>query len=261
MRKYLPLLFLLIPSLAFAQDLATVNGQTISEQEVYALNPAAQKNSKIRDQLLQDLINRTLIVQKAKKEGLDQTATFQKELAQQRDQLLFNAAVAQWLKQHPITPEEVKARYTQLVKAAPKEQWRLREILVQDADQAKQILQKLRKGQSFSDLAAQYSTGPNSALGGELGWMNVDQLPAPEVDVLRNMKAEQVVGPIVTAQGYLIVQMLGHRPLVPAPLTAVEQQIINQLRNAALNQYVAKLRKQSKIVLHTGVSEHAKKLK
>jgi peptidyl-prolyl cis-trans isomerase C len=259
-RKLLPILLLLVPPLASAHDLAIVNGHAITDQEVYALDPAAKENPQARDQLLQELINRTLILQAAKKEGLDQTPAFQKELAQQREQLLVNVAVAQWLKQHPITSIQVKARYEQLVKAAPKEQWRLREILVKDSGEATKILDQLRQGASFSNLAAQSSIGPNAALGGELGWVNDDQLPAPEADAVTKLQVGQVIGPIITPQGYLIVQMLGRRPFVPAPLTTVQQQITKQLRTEALNQYVAELRKQGKVVLLSSEEgEHAKK--
>ncbi len=259
MRKLLPILLLLVPPLASAHDLAVVNGQAITDQEVYALDPAAKENPQKREQLLQELINRTLILQAAKKEGLDQTPAFEKELAQQREQLLVNAAVAHWLERHPITPAQVKARYEQLVHAAPKEQWRLREILVKESGEATKILDQLRQGESFSNLAAQSSIGPNAALGGELGWVNDDQLPAPEADAVSKLKVGQVIGPIVTPQGYLIVQLLGRRPLVPAPLAAVRQQITNQLRSEALNQYVAELRKQAKVVIHTGAINDAKK--
>lgn len=258
MRKLLPILLLLAPPLVSAHDLAVVDGHAITDQEVYALNPAAKENPQVRNQLLQELINRTLILQAAKKEGLDQTPTFQNELAQQREQLLVNAAVARWLKEHPVTPVQIKARYEQLVRSAPKEQWRLREILVKDSGEAGKILGQLRQGASFSSLAAQNSIGPNAALGGELGWVNADQLPAPEADAVAKLKVGQVIGPIVTPQGYLIAQLLGRRPLVPLPLDAVQQQITKQLRTEALNQYVAELRKQGKVVIHSGAMKDAK---
>ena len=101
MRKLLSVLLLLVPPLASAHDLAIVNGHAITDQEVYALNPATKENPQARNQLLQELINRTLILQAAKKEGLDRTPAFQKDLAQQREQLLVNAAAARWLKEHP----------------------------------------------------------------------------------------------------------------------------------------------------------------
>ena len=259
MRKLLSVLLLLVPPLASAHDLAIVNGHAITDQEVYALNPATKENPQARNQLLQELINRTLILQAAKKEGLDQTPAFQKELAQQREQLLVNAAAAHWLREHPVTPAEIKARYEQLVHSAPKEQWRLREILVKDSGEARKILSQLHQGASFSNLAAQSSIGANAALGGELGWVNADQLPAPEAEAVAKLKAGQVIGPIVTPQGDVIVQLLGRRPLVPLPLDAVKEQIAKQLHTEALNQYVAELRKQGKVVMSSGEDEHAKK--
>ncbi len=258
MRKVLPICLLLLSPLAGAQELATVDGQGITEQQVTAINPAAKENPQLRQQVLQELINRTLLLRAAEKAKLDQTPAFQQTLAQQREQLLINTAAAHWLEKHPITPAEVQARYDQLVKEAPREQWRLREILVNGPDAAK-ILDQLRRGASFSDLAAQSSTGPNAALGGELGWVNPRQLPAPLADAAAKLKPGQVIGPIVTPQGSAIVQLLGRRPFVPAPLDAVREQLINQLRNEALNQYVAELRKQAKVVIHAGDDNDAQK--
>lgn len=258
MRKLLSILLLLVPQLACAHNLAIVNGQAITDQEVYALNPAAQNNLQVRNQLLQELIDRTLIIQAANKEGLDQTPGFQKKLAQQREQLLLNAAADQWIKKHPVSLAEMKSRYEQIIHSEPKEQWRLREILVRESKDAYKILKQLRSGGNFSDLAAQQSVGVNAELGGELGWVNVNQLPASEADLVVKLKVGQVVGPIVVPQGFLIVQLLGQRPVVPLPFDAVKQQIINQLHNKALNQYVAGLRKQSKVEVFTGGDEDVK---
>ncbi|MGE0049304.1 MAG: peptidylprolyl isomerase [Acidithiobacillus sp.] len=258
MRKLLPLLLLLLPPMIHAQDLASVNGHVITSQEIEALNAAAKSNPQIRNQVLQELINRTLILQAANKEGLDHSPAFQQELARQREQLLIQAAIGKWLDQHPVSAEQIKARYEKLVHTAPSEQWRLREILVKDAGEAQKILGELRQGASFSKLAAEKSIGDNAALGGELGWVNSNQLPAAESKPLAQLKTGEITGPIVVPQGFLIVQLLGRRPFPIPPLGNVQQQISEQLRNEAIEQYVHELRKQSKIVLTPGGDAHVK---
>jgi peptidyl-prolyl cis-trans isomerase SurA len=43
---------------------------------------------------------------------------------------------------------------------------------------AEQVLERLRKGDDFAQLAAAYSDAPDGMKGGDLGWRPLDRLPA-----------------------------------------------------------------------------------
>ena len=244
----------LLPGTALAASLATVNGQIITEAQLIAANPAAKGNPAVAKETLQTLINRTLILQQAKKEGIEQSPAFQQALANEKDNLLINEALAHYLVQHPVTEKEIRIRYEDLVKTAPKHQFRLREIVVPSYADAEKIIVDLKQGRNFSILAADHSQGPNPTLGGELGWVADNQIPAPILAQIRKAKPREVTGPIPVPEGFAIVQVLGERPASVLPLSAVSAQLEAQLRNQKTAEYLQKLRSQAKITLETTAS-------
>jgi peptidyl-prolyl cis-trans isomerase C len=251
----------LLPGTALAVNLATVNGQIITEAQLIAANPAAKGNPAVAKETLQTLINRALLLQQAKKEGIERSAGFQQTLSNEKDNLLINEALAHYLAQHPVSEKETHARYEDLVKTAPKHQFRLREIIVPSYADAEKIITDLKKGRNFSILAADHSQGPNPTLGGELGWLADNQIPAPILARIRKVKPGEVTGPIPVPEGFAIVQVLGERPASVLPLSAVSTQLEAELRNQKTAEYLQKLRSQAKITLEAtaGTSSEAKK--
>jgi len=244
----------LLPGTALAANLATVNGQILTEAQLVAANPAAKGNPAIAKETLQTLINRTLLLQQAKKEGIEQSAGFRQALVNEKENLLINKALAHYLDKHPISKKAIHARYEDLVKTAPKHQFRLREIVVPSYAEARQILEAIKKGAGFSILAADHSQGPNPTLGGELGWLADNQIPAPILVQIREAKPGEVTGPIPVPEGFAIVQVLGKRPASVLPLSAISTQLEAELRNQKTAEYLQKLRSQAKITLETTAS-------
>ncbi len=244
-----PILFLfsLISSVAVAAPLAVVEGQPITQAQVDAANPAAKTNPAVAQSTLQTLINRTLLLQQARKEGIEDSPSFKQILANEENNLLIQFAINHYLGQHPITDKSVQARYAELVKTAPKEQYRLREIDVPSYQDALTILQNLKKGQSFSALAAAHPQSPNAALGGELGWLPDTQIPAPILAHIRKASTGEVVGPIAVPEGFAVVQVLGQHPASILPLKDVRPQLEIELRNQETTQYLNKLRAAARI--------------
>ncbi len=246
---------------ANAANLAAVNGQIITEAQLIAANPAAKGNPDIAKETLQTLINRTLLLQQAQKEGIERSPGFQQALANEKNNLLINEALAHYFVQHPITKKEIRIRYEDLVKTAPKQQFRLREIVVPSYAAAEKIIIDLKQGRNFSILAADHSQGPNPTLGGELGWLADNQIPAPILAQIHRAKPGEVTGPIPVPEGFAIVQVLGERPASVLPLGAVSTQLETDLRNQKTAEYLQKLRSQAKITIEAtaGTSSEAQK--
>lgn len=232
---------------AMAGTLATVNGTPITRAQVVAANPAAAKNPALAQKTLQALINRTLLLQQAKKAGLAETPVFQKALAAEKENMLIDAALQEYQSRHPATEKAIQDRYNALVKAAPKQQYRLREIVVPGYAQAKALLGDLEKGQSFSDLASAHSQAANAVLGGEMGWVNSNAISVPILGALKKVKQNEVIGPISIPSGYVIIQDLGERPATVLPLKDVTTQLKDALTNQETAVYLQKLRKQAHI--------------
>ncbi|MGC8730960.1 MAG: peptidylprolyl isomerase [Halothiobacillaceae bacterium] len=226
---------------------AVVDGRPITRAQVLSADPAAASDPAAFSQTLQRFINTVLLYQAAIESKLQDTPAVTNALETQRQQTLVNAAEAAWFDKNPITEQQIRERYEQLLKTLPKEQWRLREIIVTDAAQAQHVIERLKAGERFSDLASSHPDSPNSALGGEIGWVNPQQLPAPVEQALVTLQPGQITGPIVVPQGLAIVQLLARRATVPPPLAAVKPQIEQQLRNESLQRYLQILRQKAKI--------------
>ncbi len=77
--------------------------------------------------------------------------------------------------------------------------------------QAQQIVQQLKQGANFKQLAAANSKGSEALKGGDLGWKKLAEMPTIFADQVKNMKTGQVVGPLRAPNGYHIIKITGVR--------------------------------------------------
>ena len=246
--------FALMVSASAAADVVTVNGQPVTEAQVIAANPSAKNNPAAMHSTADVLINRILLEQKARAARIENGDAFRQTMAKDRENLLISLYLNQYFTQHPITKAEIQARYDEIVKSAPKREYRLREIIVANDSDAQKILADLRKGASFSNLAATHSQGHNPVLGGELGWMSKEQIPAPILEHLASLKPLEVLGPLSVPEGFAIVQLMGERPATVLPLTAVAARIKEELRNQKTAAYLKQLREKAHIQWQNGAA-------
>jgi peptidyl-prolyl cis-trans isomerase SurA len=70
------------------------------------------------------------------------------------------------------------------------------------------IVTKARRGTSFGELAKNYSKGPKADEGGDLGMVNLKDLPPAIADAVRRMHVGEVSQPIPTDNGLFIVKLI-----------------------------------------------------
>jgi peptidyl-prolyl cis-trans isomerase SurA len=80
---------------------------------------------------------------------------------------------------------------------------------------ATDIRRRIDEGESFEELADQYSTDPNAGEGGDLGWLRVEDLPEFFQDVLSGMKPGDVSQVLRESAGFRIVKMVDRQPPRP----------------------------------------------
>ncbi|MGA9193038.1 MAG: peptidylprolyl isomerase, partial [Anaerolineales bacterium] len=111
------------------------------------------------------------------------------------------------------------------------EEVHVRHILVKDEATAKDVLNRFKSGQSWDDLAAQFSTdSSNKNNGGDLGWIARGQTVKAFEDVAFSTPVGQVSDPVQTSFGWHIIQVLGKedRALDDSTFTQVVQAKFNQ---------------------------------
>jgi peptidyl-prolyl cis-trans isomerase D len=123
-----------------------------------------------------------------------------------------------WMNKHDKELEkEYKAnkhRYTGLDKQAKVQHILIRAGKAASGDkksqakkQAEQILQKLRGGASFAELARKHSDLPSASNGGDLGWTPKGRRPAPFDDVVFSLEPGQVSDVVKTDSGFGIFKV------------------------------------------------------
>ncbi len=77
--------------------------------------------------------------------------------------------------------------------------------------QAESIIQSLRDGADFADMALNKSDGRQALEGGDLGWRPADQLPTIFADLVINMERGEISEPIRTASGFHIIKLKDYK--------------------------------------------------
>lgn len=170
---------------ALAATVATVNGKTIDsslvDSEVKALVSAGATDSPaLREDIKNSLVNRELMLQEARRRGLDKTPDYQQRVKNFPDQLLQESLLADIFKKNPVTDSQAKAAYDKIVaNYKGTKGYVARQIVVKSESEAKQIIADLKKGQNFEQLARNKSIDPAAKQTGGL----VLPSPLPEKDL------------------------------------------------------------------------------
>ena len=91
------------------------------------------------------------------------------------------------------------------------------------AENARRIVEQLRQGGSFVAYARQFSEASTAAVGGDLGWIRLEQLQNPQLEqVARELAPGQLVGPVEIPGGFSILYLIDKRQIgVADPRDAV----------------------------------------
>jgi parvulin-like peptidyl-prolyl isomerase len=135
------------------------------------------------------------------------------------------------------------------------EEARVRQILVNDETLAKEIVARLKKGESFADLSAEHSRAPNAKRGGEIGFVSRGDLPKMFEDVIFSLRSGEVSDVIRTDSSFHIFQVDARRPPGMLDVNAAAPLIQTRLREEAirarLGQIVAQSRREMNIAVLT----------
>ena len=136
------------------------------------------------------------------------------------------------------------------VKPETEQIW-VRHILVETEEEAKQIYDRLMKGDDFAALAAEFSTDTVSAPnGGDLGWAKYETFVPEFADAAFALKIGEISQPVKSDFGWHVIQAIGHEM---RPMTAEE---FDQAKQAAFEEWLADLRLKTDIVYVEGWEQY-----
>jgi peptidyl-prolyl cis-trans isomerase SurA len=121
---------------------------------------------------------------------------------------------------------------------------------------AQDLLDQIRKGGNFGDLAKKQSDGPSAAQGGDLSYFKRGVLAKELEDRVFALKAGEVTDVIRTKQGFVILKVTEHQMAGVPTLKEVEPRIQDALYmqklQPALRAYLTKLREEAFIDIKPG---------
>lgn len=231
---------------------AIVNGHSITQKD-YENYVAARQNGEAalpdEQSLLEELINRELVMQDAIKQKIDQDPNFIRQMEILRGNLLTTTYIGQYLEQHSVDKAALKAEYDKRVAVAqlPKE-YKVRHIVLKTEEQAKEVFAQLKEGADFGKLAEEKSIDTGSArMQGDLGWIVKEQV-VPEVgEAIVKAEKGQYLEPVKSSFGWHVIIVDDERQAAPPSFEEVKRDLETMVQTEKLQDFLDKLRENATI--------------
>ena len=228
---------------------AKVGGTVITEQDVtiarqeFASELGNVPENEQRGLLIDALVNMQMLAQAARDAALDKSPAFEERLEFFETQALRNLYVEQNIV-NAITPADLEAGYERLVRSEhkPQEEVHARHILVDTKEEADKVIDDLKAGASFEELAKQ-SKDPSGQNGGDLGFFGRGQMVKPFEDAAFALQPGAITEQPVQSQfGWHVIRLDEKRMSEPPALADVEEQLRTFLLRERFQATLAELR-------------------
>jgi len=207
---------------------------------------------------LEKIIMKKLLLREARKENIEKDSEFQERLKEVKEQLIIESLLKKKINVDAQISEEDLKQYYEKNKETFKRDREIntRHILLNTENEARQIKDKILKGEDFAELARRYSIDPSAkATGGEIGFHPKGTLlPEYEEAAFKLKKVGQVSDIVKTKFGYHIIKLEGIRPPSYVPYEEVKdfikQKIAQEKQAQALEKYITNLKSTAKITIN-----------
>jgi peptidyl-prolyl cis-trans isomerase C len=244
---------------------ASVNGKYIGKAQLENLEKEiamrAHGASFPKEKLVEELIQRELLVQDALQKQLDKSPEYLEQLEEAKKSILTQTSLKNFFKTNPVTDAEIKAEYDSKIVAETGTEYKARHILVKTEDEAKQIIAQLDKGGDFAKLANKHSIdAKESQNGGDLGWFVAEQMVKPFSEAVAKLeKGQYTKAPVQTQFGWHVILREDSRAQTPPPLEAVKDQLTPYLQRQKFQKMIEGMRQQAKVEILVPLTEEKPK--
>lgn len=198
---------------------------------------------------LEEIIKEELLYQEALKKGLNKDGEFQSKIEEFKKMTLISILLKEEIeKKVKMEPEEVKKFYDENKNEFMSGlEVRARHILVATKTEAENILKRIQKNESFSELAKQFSNDKGTAQnGGDLGFFGKGRMLPEFEEVAFSLKPGETSDPVKTQFGYHIIQVTdrkeGRLHDFEEVKSSIEKQLTTEKQRAFFESYIEKLK-------------------
>ncbi len=214
--------------------LASFDGQTITLGEFNQLWEQVPEDYKLqldKSMVLDQMISEKLLIQEAKNMGLEEDEEVLEQIRKITEQILVQVLIErEILDKVKVSDEEIAEYYEENKNDfIEKEQVHIGNILVETEEEAQDILEQLKAGGDFSEIAKEKSIGPSAAQGGDLGYLTKGTIVSEIEDVVFALEVGKISDVIQTEFGFHILKLLDKKPEIIKPIEEVKEDIIQIL--------------------------------
>lgn len=242
---------------------AKVNNKEIRKADLYRYHQDNLKFARAVKKVtlensLDDLINRIIGIEKAKKEGLHKEPFVIKKM----NDVLYHAQISKdlegELKKIKVSDDDVKNYY----KENP--EYRTAQILIRQRalpskdevaktlEQATNIYNEvIKKPDNFLDFANRYNQANSATTGGDLGYQPRTRLTPEYYEAIKGKKVGTITKPFKTQFGRHIVKILGVKTYEQIDQNMYKKIVYDIKRDAIIEDYFAGLRKKSNVKIYS----------
>jgi len=238
---------------ASANKVATVNGVAIPKSKVDAVVRAQtaqgqQDTPELRAMIRERLIMLEVVAQEANRKGLGKTADTASQIELARTNILAQAFRADYLKNHPLSDDALKAEFEKIKLQMGDKEYKARHILVENEGEAKEIIAKLKKGEKFEELAKASKDPGSKDHGGDLDWNQPGGFVKPFSEAMVKLeKGKYTETPVQSQFGWHVIQLDDVRPAKIPDFSEVKPGLQQRMQEAMFEKHVADLRAKSKV--------------
>jgi peptidyl-prolyl cis-trans isomerase C len=243
----------LLPTAAFAQNLAIVNGKPVPKSRLDVLLQQAKRSGQpvtpeMENQAKDQVVLREIFAQEASKRGLGASPDFAAQLELAKQSILIRELFEDYRKKNPITDAEAQVEYDKFKGQSTGTEYRARHILVEKEEDAKALIAQIKGGAKFEDLAKAKSKDTGSAEnGGDLDFAKPESY-VPEFGgaLTKLKKGEMTEEPVKSQFGYHIIRLDDTRAASFPGFDEVKAQLKQRMEQVKMQTFQEELRAKAK---------------
>lgn len=242
-----------VSAIAADKAFVKVNGASVSQNLADAFiaeqtAKGAPDSPELRNAVREELIRRELLLQEAKKTGLDKKPDVAAQAEAARQAILIRSYVQDYVKKNPIQEAQLRAEYAKIKEQVGSTEYKARHILVKEEAEAKAIIENLKKGAKFEELAKQSIDPGSKDNGGELDWAAASNYVKPFADAMTVLaKGKYTEAPVKSDFGYHVILLEDSRPTSFPEFDEVKPRLMQQAQAQQITKMVDGLRAKAKV--------------
>ncbi len=238
------------------EPLVIINGEIITVEKFEQFWNMIPDNYKVelnKEDILDQLITQTLLIQKADELNLREDPEIAFQVKSAVDQILIQALLEkEIIEETRLSDEDIELYYEE----NKEDYWQEEEIhalniLVETEEEAEDIVKKLEEGEDFSKLAEDASIASSASEGGDIGFISKGTLRSEIEEQLFILNPGEISEIIPIENGFHIFKVLEKKPSGYLELAEVrgelEEQLLPARQQEAFDQYLKDIEDQATI--------------